>query len=60
MIGRDEIIDEIRAVRDAYCAQFDYDIARIVEDLRAREKANNRKMANLKPVKPRPRHPASR
>ena len=41
MTWRDEIVEEVRAAGDAYCARFDYDIARIVADLQAKEKTTN-------------------
>lgn len=34
---RDEIIDEVLAVRDAHAAQFGYDLRAIVADLRKTE-----------------------
>jgi hypothetical protein len=33
----DPIVDEVRAIRDAYAQSFGYDPAAIVADLRARE-----------------------
>ena len=60
MTAHDDIINETRSAGQAYLARFEYDLARVFEDLKAREKANNRKIADLKPVQPRPRHPASR
>ena len=38
----DPIISELRAVRDAYAARFDYDVAAIFRDIRARQKASDR------------------
>ena len=34
--NRDEIVDEVRAARQAYAARFEFDIRRIVEDLKAK------------------------
>ncbi len=34
MKWKDEIVEEVRAVREVYAAQFDYDLKRIFEDLR--------------------------
>ena len=34
----DEIVEEVRAAREAYAAQFDYDLRRIFEDLEEKEK----------------------
>ena len=33
----DEIIDEVRAIRDAHAAKFDYDLRAIYEDLKKSE-----------------------
>jgi len=50
MKGKDEIIDEIRAAREAYAARFDYDLAEMYKDLKAREQANQRKLADVEPL----------
>lgn len=34
---KDQIVDEVRAVREAYAKRFDYDIRRIGEDLQKQE-----------------------
>ncbi|MGH9326990.1 MAG: hypothetical protein ACRD2B_09965 [Terriglobia bacterium] len=34
MKWKDEIVEEVRVVRQAYAAQFDYDLERIFEDLK--------------------------
>jgi hypothetical protein len=31
MMWKDEIVEEVRAVREAYAARFDYDVARMFE-----------------------------
>lgn len=33
----DEIVDEVRAIRDAYAAKFNYDLRAIYEDLKKSE-----------------------
>lgn len=38
----DPLIAEIRAVRDQYAARFDYDVAAMFRDLRARQDASRR------------------
>ncbi|HEY7393018.1 MAG TPA: hypothetical protein VH640_31150 [Bryobacteraceae bacterium] len=53
---RDEIVEEVRAVREAYAAQFDYDLKRMFADLKRRENEHPERLANLKPVKPRKPH----
>ena len=44
---KDEIVDEVRAARDAYAAKFDFDVRRIVQDLRRREAESNREYITL-------------
>ena len=38
----DPIISEVRAVRDAHAARFDYNIAAIFRDIRAMQEASGR------------------
>ena len=38
----DPIISEVRAVRDAHAARFDYDVATIFRDIRAMQDASGR------------------
>ena len=54
MKWKDEIVEEVRTAREAYAAQFDYDLARMFEDLKKKEERNPAPRATLKPVKPRP------
>ena len=37
MKWKDEIVEEVRQAREAYAAQFDYDLKRIFEDLKKKE-----------------------
>ncbi|MGO4881663.1 MAG: hypothetical protein ACLP59_12675 [Bryobacteraceae bacterium] len=46
-------MEEVRAARDAYAARFDYDLARIFEDIQKKEQLHPERMADLKPLKPR-------
>lgn len=39
----DPVIAEVHAVRDEYAARFDYDVAAIFRDIRARQEASDRK-----------------
>jgi hypothetical protein len=48
----DEIVEEVRKAKDAYAAQFDYDLERMFEDLKKKEKENPAPPANLEPLKP--------
>lgn len=45
----DPIIEEVRAIRDEYAAGFDYDVAAIFRDLRARQKACGREFVRFPP-----------
>ena len=49
MKWKDEIVEEVRTAREAYAAQFDYDLKRMIEDLRKREEEDPTPRANLKP-----------
>jgi hypothetical protein len=51
MKWRDEIVEEVRTAREAYAAQFDYDLERMFEDLKRKEEQNLAPRANLKPQK---------
>jgi hypothetical protein len=46
----DEIVDEVRAAREAYAAQFDFDLTAIVEDLKKKEQEHPERLAQLRPV----------
>ncbi|HZM09278.1 MAG TPA: hypothetical protein VFC15_03600 [Candidatus Limnocylindrales bacterium] len=52
MKWKDEIVEEVRATREAYAAQFDYDLKRMFEDLKAKEVNNPARRAELKPLQP--------
>ncbi len=43
----DPIITEVRAIRDEYAARFDYDVGRMLRNLRARQEASDRKYVCL-------------
>jgi hypothetical protein len=53
MKWQDEIVEEVRAAREAYAAQFDHDLVRMFEDLKKKEEQNPAPLANLRPVEPR-------
>lgn len=48
----DEIVEEVRQAKEAYAAQFDYDLKRMFEDLKKKEAENTAPRANLEPLKP--------
>jgi hypothetical protein len=52
MNWEDEIVEEVRKARDAYAARFNYDIAAICKDLKAKEQARGSKIADLQPLEP--------
>jgi hypothetical protein len=49
----DEIVEEVRAARDAYAAKFDYDLTRIFEDLKKKEAEHPERLVYPEPVQPR-------
>ena len=53
MKWKDEILEEVRVAREAYAAQFDYDLGRMFEDLKRKEEQNPAPRAELKPLQPR-------
>lgn len=50
--SRDEIVDEVRRIRNEYAARFDYDLNRMFADLEKRAAEHPERYANLKPVIP--------
>ena len=52
MKWKDEIVEEVRVVREAYAAQFDYNLQRIFEDLKKKEEGDPAPRADLEPLKP--------
>ncbi len=47
----DPIISEVRAIRDAHAARFDYDVAAIFQDIRAMQEASDREYVRF-PARP--------
>ena len=43
----DPIVDEVRRVRDAYAARFNYDLQAIYRDLKEQEKRSGRKFVSF-------------
>ena len=58
MKSKDEIVDESRAVREAYAARFNYDLSKMYEDLKAKEQSRSN-LAELRPLDPQPNAPSS-
>ena len=48
-MAQDEIIKEVRAIREAYGERFDFDIEAIFRDAKAREAKSDRKVVSLEP-----------
>ncbi len=48
---RDPVVEEVRAIRDAYSKRFDYDLHAIAGDLRKKEKCGNRELVDPEPRK---------
>ena len=51
-LAGDSVIREVRLAREAYAAQFDYDLRRMVEDLKAKEELHPERRATLIPLTP--------
>ena len=49
---QDDIVDQVRAARQAYAEQFDYDIRRMIEDLQTKEAQYPELRADLHPLEP--------
>jgi hypothetical protein len=51
-MGRDPIIQEVRAIREQLAAQFGFDVRAIGEDARRRQRESGRKVVSLPPKRP--------
>ena len=49
---KDEIVEEVRKVRNEYAAKFDYDLEAICKDIKEQEQQNQHKVVSLPPKKP--------
>ncbi len=49
---KDEIVEEVRKVRNEYAAKFDYDLEAIYQDIKKQEKQNQHRVVSLPPKKP--------
>jgi hypothetical protein len=57
MNSKDEIVEEVRAAREAYAARFNYDLAEMYKDLKQKEQARTANISPLQPVQPEPNTP---
>jgi len=48
----DDVLLEVRKVREAYAKQFGYDLQAIHRDLKAQEEASGRRVVSLSPRRP--------
>ena len=55
-MARDEIVEEIRKIRDEYAKSLGYDLDAICRDLREKQRQSGRKVVSLPPrrIKPAP------
>jgi hypothetical protein len=56
----DDILRELRKVREAYAKEFGYDLQAIHRDLKAQEQASGRRIVSLPPRRPKPNGTGSR
>jgi hypothetical protein len=54
----DPIVEEVRKVRDAHAAQFNYDLRAIYQALKQEEAESGRKFVKLSPKRIQKREPA--
>ena len=57
----DPIVEEVRRVRDAYAARFNYNLREMVRDLQEKQKRSGRKCVSFAPaqVEPKPALPTA-
>ena len=48
----DDVVLEVRKIREAYAKQFDYDLQAIHRDLKEQEQASGRRIVSLPPRRP--------
>ncbi len=53
----DPIVDEVRRVRDAHAARFNYDLDAIFRDIKEQEKKSGRKFVSFTPPRVEPNQP---
>ena len=57
---RDEIVEEVRRVRDEHAARFNYDLDAIVADFKKREREGGYRVVSFDVETPKPAKPAER
>lgn len=55
----DEIVEQVSAAREKYAARFNYVLAEMYKDLKAKEQVRGRRVAALPPVDPEAELPGS-
>ena len=55
----DSVVQEVREAREAYAAQFNFDLEAICRDLKERERASGRRIVSLPPKRLKPLSQAS-
>lgn len=53
-MAEDEIIAQVRAIREAWAARFNYDMDAIFQDVKEREKRSTRRVITVKPKRIKP------
>jgi hypothetical protein len=51
-MSEDDLVRAVRAAREEYCRQFEYDLGAIVRDLREQERVGGRQVVRLSPRPP--------
>jgi len=55
---KDPIVEEVRRFREKHAAAFRYDLRKIYDDLKNREKESKQRFVSLPPKRPASVHPA--
>ena len=59
-MAKDQIVEEVRRIRQQYAARFNYDVAAIFRDLQDRQDRGEFTVVSRKPRRPRVQTPAQR
>jgi hypothetical protein len=52
VMWRDEIVEDVRKVREEYAEKFNHDLEAIYQDLKKQEREGHRKVVSLPPKEP--------